>query len=370
MSSPVQYIFPLQYTQETTGSNLVLGYPLSGYTRLFTGYSYELIKVYDINPLYLDPAVLAGSPYLRESLMLDQNGRRIVSKISPSVVFNTVNQPIFPTAGKRLTRLSRLCRGRWEHQLHPDPARGHLVSAGDGAHDVGHSRRIAVRPAVRIDASRCPIFEKFFLGGEYSMRGFDIRSVGPRDAINPAIVTGGNKTLLFNAEYYINVGGPVRLLGFFDAGQVQDIGQTFKWYEPVLELVTRDLPLLTDVFTSPDLRDAAWRGPDAEVPRHRRDVRVQDVDRTRSPVLHAGVERAVPLDRGLQPVAARRPQQQPAADAEVHVPVRGGDHVLRTMTARGERSEPCWAPAHGWSGAEPSRECEVASAAGGAPCAH
>ena len=26
-----------------------------------------------------------------------------------------------------------------------------------------------------------PIFEKLFLGGEYSIRGFDIRSVGPRD---------------------------------------------------------------------------------------------------------------------------------------------------------------------------------------------
>ncbi len=274
-----EYIFPLQYTQETTGSHLVLGYPLSGYTRLFTGYSYELINVKDINPLYLDPAVLAGSPYLRESLMLDQNGRRIVSKISPSVVFNTVNQPIFPTAGKRLTGSvdfagvggnTNYIRTRLEAIWYrPVTARMTLGIRAESQYVRPYASTITL-----------PIFEKFFLGGEYSMRGFDIRSVGPRDAINPAIVTGGNKTLLFNAEYYINVGGPVRLLGFFDAGQVQDIGQTFKWYEPVLEVVTRDLPLLTDVFTSPDLRDAAWRGPDAEVPRHRRDVRIQDVDRT------------------------------------------------------------------------------------------
>ena len=91
----------------------------------------------------------------------------------------------------------------------------------DAADVVRHARRGAVHPAVRHRRTTLPIFEKFFLGGEYSMRGFDIRSVGPRDPVNPAIVTGGNKTLLFNAEYYINVGGPVRLLGFFDAGQVQ-----------------------------------------------------------------------------------------------------------------------------------------------------
>ena len=57
-----------------------------------------------------------------------------------------------------------------------------------------------------------PIFEKFFMGGEYSVRGFDIRTIGPRDPIS-GLVTGGNKTLIFNAEYYINIAAPVRLLG-------------------------------------------------------------------------------------------------------------------------------------------------------------
>ena len=33
---------------------------------------------------------------------------------------------------------------------------------------------------------------------------------------------GGNKSLLFNAEYLINIAGPVRLVLFYDAGQVRD----------------------------------------------------------------------------------------------------------------------------------------------------
>ena len=44
-----------------------------------------------------------------------------------------------------------------------------------------------------------PIFEQLFLGGEYSVRGFDIRSIGPSDPVT-GLVLGGNKSLLFNLE--------------------------------------------------------------------------------------------------------------------------------------------------------------------------
>jgi outer membrane protein insertion porin family len=58
-----------------------------------------------------------------------------------------------------------------------------------------------------------PIFEKLFLGGEYSIRGFDIRSIGTRDP-GTQLVIGGNKSLLFNAEYLNSIAGPVRLVLF------------------------------------------------------------------------------------------------------------------------------------------------------------
>src|SRR5260221_14602620 len=83
-----------------------------------------------------------------------------------------------------------------------------------------------------------PIFEKLFLGGEYSIRGYDIRSVGPRDLAS-GLVIGGNKSLLFNAEYLISIGGPVRLVLFYDAGQGRDVGEKFAGKEPVKKLRTR-----------------------------------------------------------------------------------------------------------------------------------
>ncbi len=96
------------------------------------------------------------------------------------------------------------------------------------------------------------ITEKLFAGGEYSVRGFDIRTIGPRamQAIAPTyngqtflpalmpgavsldpvvvdsgLVVGGDKMLLLNGEYLINVVGPVRLVLFADLGQVRDKGE-------------------------------------------------------------------------------------------------------------------------------------------------
>ena len=48
---------------------------------------------------------------------------------------------------------------------------------------------------------------------------------------------GGNKSLLFNAEYLITIAGPVRLVLFYDAGQVRDIGEKFAWKEPLIRQV-------------------------------------------------------------------------------------------------------------------------------------
>ncbi|MCD6353051.1 MAG: outer membrane protein assembly factor BamA, partial [Proteobacteria bacterium] len=46
-----------------------------------------------------------------------------------------------------------------------------------------------------------PVFERFFLGGLDSLRGFEYRHVGPRGEENPDDVVGGNKMMLFNFEY-------------------------------------------------------------------------------------------------------------------------------------------------------------------------
>ena len=235
-----------QFSQQTIGATGTIGLPAGAWSRAFFSYSYQRVKVFDVNSAYLDPSVLNNNPYLADSLLIGQGGVRTVSKFSPSFVSSTINEPIFPSDGHKYT-------------LGLDIAGlGGNTNYVTGTAELIQYFRFSPRLSLGLrgqtqyirpygSTTQLPIFEKIFIGGEYSMRGFDLRSVGPRDP-STGLVTGGNKNLLFNAELVVTVAGPVRVLAFFDAGQVRDIGEKFAWKEPVYETVTEGVvtPLLYD----------------------------------------------------------------------------------------------------------------------------
>jgi outer membrane protein insertion porin family len=243
------------YTQASAGGNVVYGFQVQDFARMFINYSFEQIKVKDLNPAFLNPLVLAGNPLLQESLLLGAGGKRTVSKIGPTYVYNTINDPIFPSTGKRLT-LSFDLAGLGGNTKFYNP-RAEWIGYFE------HTRRTSFGFRVQSEyiasygnTVALPIFEKLFMGGEYSIRGFDLRTVGPRDPFS-GVVVGGNKSLLFNAEYLINIAGPVRLVLFADAGQVRDVGEKFAWKESVYEtrFPTPDSFTLTPPFTGMNLTD-------------------------------------------------------------------------------------------------------------------
>jgi outer membrane protein insertion porin family len=224
------------FTQASAGGNFVYGFQTGNFSRMFFTYSLERTRVEDLNEIYRDPAVLARNPFLQDSLLIGQNGRRTISKIGPSWVYNTVDQPIFPSSGSRYT-LSFDLAGIGGNTNFVNPR-------AEGIWYIPLNRRTSLgfRAAAEYISpygatTELPIFEKLYLGGEYSIRGFDIRTVGPRDPVTD-LVLGGNKSLLFNAEYLINIAGPVRLVLFADAGQVRDRGENFAWSEPVIQRTT------------------------------------------------------------------------------------------------------------------------------------
>src|SRR5262249_5715191 len=68
------------------------------------------------------------------------------------------------------------------------------------------------------DTKLLPYYQRYFLGGETQIRGYNVRTVAPIDPVRNQIL-GGNKFILFNAEYYVDIVGPLRFLLFYDAGQ-------------------------------------------------------------------------------------------------------------------------------------------------------
>jgi outer membrane protein insertion porin family len=223
------------YTQKSQGGNFVYGFQVADFARMFVNYSYEDVQVKDLNPAFRDERVLRNNPLLADSLLIGEGGKRTISKIGPSYVYNTVDNPIFPTAGKRFTASVDFA-GLGGNTKFINPRAEAIMY-------IPHTRRTSfgfrvaseyIRPYG--DTVALPIFQKIFLGGEYSIRGFDLRSVSPRDPVT-GVQIGGNKSLLFNAEYLISIAGPVRLVLFYDAGQVRDVGQSFLWKEPVTQQV-------------------------------------------------------------------------------------------------------------------------------------
>jgi outer membrane protein insertion porin family len=272
------------YTQKSRGLNLVFGFPVADFTRMFMNYSFEKVRMTDLNEALFDTScilrptgcqtisslkdlsqltptqieVLRRNPFVYDSLLIGQGGERSVSKITPSLVHNTVDNPIFPNQGKRLTASLDLAVLGGNTQFYKPRAEAifffrHLPRTSVGFRALTEY----ISPLGKTDF--LPVFERLFLGGEYSVRGFDIRSIGP-SVPGSFVVLGGNKSLLFNAEYLISIMSQVRIVTFFDAGQVKDFGEPFSWTEPLLEVRAPAPRPLTDPFATSSLVDPGAPG--------------------------------------------------------------------------------------------------------------
>jgi outer membrane protein insertion porin family len=267
------------YTQKSTGGNLVFGFPVADFSRMFINYAYESVRMTDLNEALIDNScflrpggcstieslsdlsdlspgqieVLRRNPFIYDSLLLGQGGNRTISKVMPSFVHNTVDNPIFPNTGKRLTASIDLAVLGGNTQYYKPRLEAILFKRHTSRTSIGLRGQFEFISPV-LGTEFLPVFERLFLGGEYSVRGFDIRSIGP-SVPGSLVVLGGNKSLLFNAEYMFSIASQVRLVGFFDAGQVKDFGDPFSWKEPIMEFRAPALPPLVDPLATSQLLD-------------------------------------------------------------------------------------------------------------------
>ena len=224
-----------QFTQSSMGATTSLGRRVGRWSQFFFAYSYEETLVKELNPAFLDPRLLQFNPFLQDVLLIGQGGARTISKVTPTFMLNTVDHPIFPTTGKKYTVAFEYAGIGGNTKFYKPTA--------EGIWFLKHSPRLTLGLRARGEyiapfgsTAGLPIFSLLTMGGDFSLRGFDIRSIGPNDRFivnedgttsGSGLVIGGNKSILFNVEYLISIADPVRLVFFYDTGQVADFGQQF-----------------------------------------------------------------------------------------------------------------------------------------------
>jgi outer membrane protein insertion porin family len=207
------------YKQLTRGVDLSLGTRLFGMWRANMTYTIQRIEI----------NYPQGSYYASYYGAL--NGKYYESSISPMIWRSTIDSPLTPThgtsysasvkyAGSFLGGAVDMIKPQFEFTYyHP------IVGRGPKAHVIGlHAQYQFLKT---LHGSQVPYWERFFLGGERSIRGYEVYTIGTRDA--NGYMLGGEKALVLNAEYIIPVGGPLYAIFFYDRGNAVDYGQSLAW---------------------------------------------------------------------------------------------------------------------------------------------
>jgi outer membrane protein insertion porin family len=213
-------IYPYLYDRKSQGADLTAGARLMGYTRASLTYSYELIDIRESSS--------EGDDYSYYNYYGSSNyssyyygtaygyGNYAVSAIIPTIYRSTIDSPLTPTRGTMILASLKYAGGPLGGEVdfikpkleftfwHPT-----LSKQAFGFHVVYQFIRKSGR-------SQVPFWERFYLGGERDIRGYDIYSIGPRSSDGQLL--GGLKAFIFNAEYQLRLADPLNLILFCDVG--------------------------------------------------------------------------------------------------------------------------------------------------------
>jgi outer membrane protein insertion porin family len=157
----------------------------------------------------------------------EEEGDRLVSKVGLSLAFDTSNSVLLPDRGQRTEVRTELAGGPFgaetdfykleltSHWFFRGLYEGHVLELAGG---VGTVERYG-------DSDTVPLFDRWFLGGINSLRGFRYRDVGPKEREEPI---GGKTYWLGSAEYSVPIIERLRFAVFYDIGMVYEDAFSFQ----------------------------------------------------------------------------------------------------------------------------------------------
>jgi outer membrane protein insertion porin family len=239
-----QYI--QNYNQNSTGITLSASYPVKRFSFARVGISYGLTHT-DITSFNAASTLLFEQLQYRAISGPSALNGIISSAITPSISYNTIDNPINATKGKSFFYSASLIGG---------PLGGNVKTISNVFdikyfHPVYHRRNaiglhFSTAYITGYGGGEVPPFNRYYMGGENDIRGFDIRSISPvvfiptvtsqtlfyhdptaggaqRSFGLPVLVytatlPGGDSQTSGNIEYRIPIAGPVTMSLFGDVG--------------------------------------------------------------------------------------------------------------------------------------------------------
>ena len=195
----------LSFSSKTSGGGFRLGKNITEYETVFLGYRYDAVKT-------------RGVAAADETAFMF-NGTRTTSRINSNYIYDSRDNFLNPSQGWRhvvgfeFAGLGGLKFTKSTYEIiYYRPLIGKLVGA---AHTI-------VRFADGYGGDTLPGFERYFMGGPTTVRGFTIQDIGPKASDGDPV--GGNKSLQLNLELQYPFTKQVRGFVFYDRGNVYGSG--------------------------------------------------------------------------------------------------------------------------------------------------
>ncbi len=237
------------YSQSSVGFTTSLSYPLRrSFKRVGLTYSLDrstLIPLSTASKTLFDFIAFRGisGPNAVNGI--------ITSKIFPNFSFNTLDSGMFPHSGKQMTLGAEFAGlGGTVRSIRPIIQYKQFFPVQKRRNTIGYS--VNANFISGFGGLVAPPFQRFYMGGENDIRGFDIRSVSPvaflpssnvitltnpdgtpvlKNPSNPRqgnwtvpipvdqiVFPGGDLSVWTNLEYRITIAGPVAVAPFIDSG--------------------------------------------------------------------------------------------------------------------------------------------------------
>ena len=200
--------YPNFYTQDSTGFNFITSYRFWRFWGSSLVYSFQDIEVSDVNE-----NIDWNNSY---SFFYYSEGKRRISSLSPTIYYSTVDSPIFPTSGTKYLFNYRYSGGFLGGDTNMHKVKFEYVKFIPLFKKYTFGMHFVYQKLIGFGEKDVPFYERYYLGGERSIRGFDIMRLGPRD--ENGFVIGGEKAFFVNLEYQIPITKQFSFDFFYDIG--------------------------------------------------------------------------------------------------------------------------------------------------------